>query len=238
MGDKMDNSKQELEKQSDELGSQVDVDKTKRKFSKAGLAVPVLMTLANRPAWGNANTQCQVSGFNSLAVVGNKVSGVTYDPNESCGARFDWATNENRKNWPIPCIAVDKRKDADKVIFYRVFSSGANVDYPSLVDVATANPGSVFKVSDIFPSFSGDKTIYDAIRRVSNSNATPEQIFLGTMLSLYMSSDKGGYSALSKAQIVDLYDAFKSSGGSYEITPGVTWTITEFDAYLAYLKLH
>mgnify|MGYP000123054761 CR=1 FL=1 len=240
MGDKMNNSEQELEKQSDELGSQIDIDKTKRKFSKAGLAVPVLMTLANRPAWGNANTQCQVSGFNSLAVVGNKVSGVTYDPNESCGARFDWATNENRKNWPMPCIAVDKKnnKTTTNIVTYTVYSSGANVDYLSLAEVATANPGSIFKVSDIFSSFSGNKTIYDAIRRVSNSNATSEQIFLGNMLSLYMSSDKGGYSALSKAQIVDLYDVFKSSGGSYEITPGVTWTITEFDAYLAYLKLH
>jgi len=239
----MNNSEQKLEKQSDELGSQVDVDKTKRKFSKAGMAVPVLMTLANRPAWGNANTQCQVSGFNSLAVGGNKVSGVIYKSDESCGARFDWAANGNRNNWPMSYIAVDKKnnKTTTNIVTYTVYSSDPKVVYLSLAEVETANPGSTFRVKDIFPSYpDADKTIYDALRKYINTNNQlgAKQKFLGQMLSLYMSSDNGQFSALSKLQIVDLYDIFNSSGGSYEITPGVTWTRIEFDAYLYYLETH
>ncbi len=211
------------------------IDKSKRKFSKVGVAAPVIMALANRPAWGNANTQCQISGFNSLTVVGNQVSGVTYNPNESCGARFDWATNQNRGSWPSPYIAVDRRSSGAT---FRVYSSGAHVDYLSLAAVATANPGKIFKVSGIFSSFTGNKTIYDAIRRASNPNATTNQIFLGDMLSLYLSNIAGGYTALSTTQIVAIYEAFQASGSSFEVKPGITWTSMDFDNYLAYLKSH
>jgi len=227
----MSDNSQEQENTEGVTDNHAKVDKSRRKFSKAGVVAPILITLANRPAWGNANSQCQISGFNSLAVIGNQVSGVTYNPNESCGARFDWATNSNRGTWPSPYIAVETVTSGS---LYRVYSGGAQADYLFLALVEAANLGKSYKVSDIFSSFTDPTvTIYDIL-----SGNTASQQFLSDMLSLYFSSIAGGFTALSTTQIVNIYNAFQVSGSSFEVQPGIIWTSTDFDSYLAYLKSH
>lgn len=67
--------------------SQRAVNRSRRAFAKLGAAAtPVIMTLANRPAWGSPQrTKCTVSGFNSAAIGNNAVvfSG-TVNINETC----------------------------------------------------------------------------------------------------------------------------------------------------------
>lgn len=46
------------------------VSNSRRSFAKAGLIAPVMLSLANRPAWG-ASFRCTVSGFDSLATIGS-----------------------------------------------------------------------------------------------------------------------------------------------------------------------
>jgi len=47
-------------------------NKSRRSFAKAGIMAPVMMSLINRPAWGNS-VRCTVSGFGSLATIGSGV---------------------------------------------------------------------------------------------------------------------------------------------------------------------
>ena len=46
------------------------LNNSRRSFAKAGLIAPVMLSLANRPAWG-ASFRCTVSGFDSLATIGS-----------------------------------------------------------------------------------------------------------------------------------------------------------------------
>ncbi len=46
------------------------ISDSRRKFAKTGLIAPVILSLANRPAWG-ASFRCTVSGFDSLATIGS-----------------------------------------------------------------------------------------------------------------------------------------------------------------------
>ena len=45
-------------------------NKSRRSFAKAGIIAPVMLSLANRPAWGAVNHRCNVSGWSSVPVVG------------------------------------------------------------------------------------------------------------------------------------------------------------------------
>lgn len=64
---------------------------TRRRFASAGFAAPVILTLANRPAFGAV---CTVSGFAST-----NPSGVARHGSDSCGGRGPdhWTTDGN---WP------------------------------------------------------------------------------------------------------------------------------------------
>lgn len=45
-------------------------NQSRRSFAKAGIIAPVIMSLANRPAWGDVTHRCNVSGWASVPVVG------------------------------------------------------------------------------------------------------------------------------------------------------------------------
>jgi len=214
----------------------VDVDKTKRKFSKAGVVAPIILTLANRPAWGNAQTKCAISGFDSLAIEGNKVSGITFDTNESCGALLSdtaWTSDSGRVSWPINYIPAHvTNSSAGK---YEVYTPSGTATYnnQNQFDTAFPIPPSMIYVYQIFNSHPDpSETIYDAL--ISASSAQ----FLKDMLSLYLSRENGAYTVLSTADITSIYDAFKDGGGNYEVKAGYTWTSTDFDNYLDYLRTH
>ncbi|TXL02754.1 hypothetical protein BMR07_17090 [Methylococcaceae bacterium CS1] len=73
-------------KENNEIKEELDkspkrVDTKWRSLAKAGMVAPIMMTLANRPAWG-ANVRCTISGFNSVEFAGG--SGDLGD-SSSCG---------------------------------------------------------------------------------------------------------------------------------------------------------
>lgn len=61
-----------LPEHSEQSTENVAVDKSRRTFAKAGVVAPVIMTLANRSAWGGGKRSCgTISGFQSYAKAGN-----------------------------------------------------------------------------------------------------------------------------------------------------------------------
>lgn len=75
-------------KAGNQSGSDLDTElkqpnKSRRSIAKAGIMAPVMLSLANRPAWG-ANVRCTVSGFGSLATIGSGVM-----PSETGGCDYD-----------------------------------------------------------------------------------------------------------------------------------------------------
>jgi len=74
-----------------------EVNTKRRSFTKVGAVAPVILTLANRPAWGGVRTMCSVSGFDSAVVKNptNQLFSGNVPVNEQCGgvhARGYWAT--------------------------------------------------------------------------------------------------------------------------------------------------
>ncbi|OAI26130.1 MULTISPECIES: hypothetical protein [Methylomonas] len=81
-------------------GKQV-IDKSRRKFAKAGVAVPVILTLANRPAWGGGTggvDECTISGFHSIGPNRTAYSGnIVTNP----GPRPPKHYCDNPSQWPL-----------------------------------------------------------------------------------------------------------------------------------------
>ena len=76
MGDDMSVENKEQEHIDGQTDSHVDVDKSKRKFSKAGIVSPVILGLASRPSWVMAADNCSFQA----AVSGN----ISVTPTTSC----------------------------------------------------------------------------------------------------------------------------------------------------------
>ncbi len=63
-----------VEKQVVDVGiPQKRVNKSRRSFAAKGIIAPIVLSLANRPAWG-ASFRCTVSGFDSLATIGSGIA--------------------------------------------------------------------------------------------------------------------------------------------------------------------
>jgi len=107
------------------------VNTKRRSFAKAGVVAPVILTLANRPAWGGVRTMCSVSGFDS-AVVNNGETNFSGDVpvDEVCSGvhiRGYWATNGIT---PIPPTQVTPIAgfDLTNTVFNSVFLVSTNND--------------------------------------------------------------------------------------------------------------
>jgi len=227
VGDNMSDNNQEQENIDSVVDDQIEVDKSKRKFSKAGIAAPVVMILANRPAWGNANTKCAVSGFDSLDVKNNAVSGVTYDSTETCGAVFDWETDANKCSWPNGYRAIK----VNSTNINKYDGCKKNIDGTFVWQDKQLLPvfnldGDKYFINDIFPIYSSNTTIFEELQNGID-------IFLQDMISLYLSSVNGTYGFLTTDEIVDAY----TSSGNISVG-GVSWSSSDFDGYLTYLKNH
>jgi len=70
-------SNENKEQKSIENDVNVTVDKSKRKFSKAGLAAPVIMTLASKPVFAMQGLSNMISGNTSHAVLDNRTGGMS-----------------------------------------------------------------------------------------------------------------------------------------------------------------
>lgn len=74
------------------------VNKSRRSFSKWGVAAPVIMTLANRSAWAETNT-CTPSGFQSARA--GIASHTTTRSNPNWLSPIGWKSID-KATWPVP----------------------------------------------------------------------------------------------------------------------------------------
>lgn len=93
---------------------------TRRRFASAGFAAPIILTLANRPAFGAV---CTVSGFAST-----NPSGIARHGSDSCGGRGPGHWTD--ENWPT-AFPPDTR-------FREVFGGSSESSEMSLQDVVLA----------------------------------------------------------------------------------------------------
>ena len=76
-----------------------EVDKSKRKFSKAGLAAPVIMTLTSQSALAIVPNRCTISGFSSVTP-----SGVERHTVDSCGGIVPGGETFSPGGWGSPDV--------------------------------------------------------------------------------------------------------------------------------------
>jgi len=124
-------SNENKEQESIENDVNVDVDKSKRKFSKAGLAAPVIMTLASKPVWAR-DINCTYSGSMS----GNMSQ---VDDQECAGEGLSpgyWSQHE--ENWykAIPELNYVGINTFFKDVFYDSISieAGGGPDRPEILN--------------------------------------------------------------------------------------------------------
>jgi len=86
------------------LDSERSVDKSRRSFSKKGLIAPVIMTLANRSAWGAREVDlCTQSGFTSFTAASSQTpvynKRVFTPPPNSKNSYSNLPTDLKNKQW-------------------------------------------------------------------------------------------------------------------------------------------
>jgi len=233
MGDDMSVENKEQEHIDGQTDSHVDVDKSKRKFSKAGLAAPVIMTLANRPAWGAVErSMCAISGFNSLGALDPAdISGVPVALLENCGVHLSpghWQAESWKHEWPEGYKAAFLRNDQK----YDVYSGGHQGPKREVYTYEMLPTGSIYFVNEVFTASSSTATLFDEV----NQHTSTDQ-YLRHMIGLFLAAKDGGLNVLTAGQIVSIYND-TLSGGTAEVMPGVNWDQTQMSYYINYLMAH
>lgn len=164
--------KEEVSPESQKSGR--NIDNSRRSFSKKGLIAPVIMTLANRSAWG-ANA-CLATGFQSYAAAvanGQVLSHAAPDLTATVGWKSPrsgapqgssdgWADDGNLSSWPSGIIPL-RRKAGNAVRFQRWDSnsnSWINSDNFTITEARALGTGFVNQLLGIGSS---TRTIYDAM---------------------------------------------------------------------------
>jgi hypothetical protein len=154
------------------------VDKSRRSFSKKGLVAPVIMTLANRSAWG-ANA-CVGSGFGSYSIAVTKpshsalvpISGWKQPKNGLPVARDGWY--ELPGSWPAGFSPVHKLPTAPNPAEpEKIYTSpiGAWSSEKTIAEVLVFYPSTVVFVTQLgtgYTAFDPTLTIYDALNAGGN----------------------------------------------------------------------
>ncbi|WP_446810202.1 hypothetical protein ACH50O_00965 [Methylomonas sp. 2BW1-5-20] len=234
------------------------IDKTRRTFTKVGVVAPVIMTLANRPAWGSGTkVDCQVSGFTSLHVKGNgAVSGVTQTGScgfSQCTPKF-WhdncgLTGYGADKWPKSCapgqddgtITVRTSSGSRTYKCYRV-----NQSYrPSWTPVSASTPNRIREdnmdqtsrkcfMNSAFAYGTDSSALWT---KLHNSLTSNESLCLAALLSAKKKEEDSDPSyvdfPLSVADCKKVYAAV-SSNTSCDLGSGV-WTAQQCVDFLNYI---
>jgi hypothetical protein len=139
------------------------MDKSRRSFAKKSAAIaPVIMTLANRSAWGGTN-MCSQSGFQSFAAPGAVLSNVAHVKNTNW--RNPNGTNgwSSTTSWPVGFGRATKIAPGGNIKFTSADWSG-NKDLSYVQDLENGSGAKKYLVNPTF-STSADKnlTLLDAL---------------------------------------------------------------------------
>jgi hypothetical protein len=142
------------------------IDRSKRKLTQAGgLAVPAILTLANRPAWGT--DICTPSGFDSVNAPGALASQATPLRNEKWLTPSAWRAEKPKTgSTVIACNVAYLKKDTSKKDKYQQVSGfnlwGSSPSSKSESEIRKNYSQLIF----VDQLIGGDKvsvTIYDAL---------------------------------------------------------------------------
>jgi len=237
VGDDMSDKNKEQESVDSVTDNQTGVDKSKRKFSKAGMAAPVIMTLANRPAWGaSGRSMCAISGFDSLGALDPAdISGVPVALNENCGTHLSpghWQGSGWKHEWPTGYMAANLISDGEFAGQYEVYSGGHQGPKRETYTYPMLPSGSIYFVKEVFTESSSSATLFDEVNQITSTDQ-----YLRHMIGLFLAAKEGGLTVLTAAQIVSIYNG-TFSGGSVEVMPGVNWNQAQMSYYINYLMAH
>lgn len=155
------------------------IDESRRSFSKRGLIAPVILTLANRSAWG-ANA-CIGSGFQSYAAAkadGRVISHAAVNsdtntgwkkPRQNLPATPGDGWYEAYQTWPKGLIPVRRNGTANE---YEVFTAGA---------WKKRNNGQFYTRNQVRSTFSGDKAFIDQLITGGSAVNTIYDVLGGTV---------------------------------------------------------
>ena len=147
-----------------------EVDKSKRKFSKAGLAAPVIMTLTSQSALANDPNRCTISGFSSVTP-----SGVARHEVVNCGGIVPDGEGFSPGGWGRPDVG-NGNSDGNRSQWYSTGNapnprngSGNSNFSPSTASASAPGQDPVpTAFSTIFVHSSRTDSLHDAILDTSN----------------------------------------------------------------------
>jgi len=223
VGDEMNDKNKKQENIEGVTENHTEVDKSKRKFSKAGMATPLIMTLTTQSALASGTNKCTISGFGSITP-----SGVARHEVVNCGGIVPGGEGFSPGGWSQPDVG-NGNSDGNRLQWYSTghapnprngsgnlnFSpSTANPSSPGQDPVATAF-NTVFTHSSRPDSFS----LHDAILDTSNQlDRHAAANFLNAVLLTW-----GAPGHISASEIVNLH---------YEVLNGISpYTESEVIAF-------
>lgn len=188
------------------------VDKSKRKFSKAGMAAPVIMTLTSQSALGVTN-KCTISGFHSVTP-----SGVERHTVESCGGIVPGGEGFSPGGWGQPDVG-NGNSDGNRTQWYSTSNApnprngNGNTSYSP----DTANPSAPGQdpvatlFNSIFTHSSRTGSLHDAI--LDTSNQLDRHAAANYLNAVLLSWGSPGH--ISASEIVNLHFEVLNSTSQY-----------------------
>jgi len=217
--------KNDLSKIDDESSS---VNKKRRSLTKTGLAAPVIMCLANRPAFGAV---CTVSGF--ISATPGDLSSQRHVV-DSCGGFSPgaWCTPYNGDGswleitWDTLVWTPGGPETKLKISVHGVNEGLGN---RSITRFPSDPAGTTMATAFGYNGYLGSESMYDVLWM--GGTADPEQ-FGAHIVAALLNAAKNIYPAntLTVAKVRDMYKQL--STGTYEAAPGVFWSRATTVAYI------
>lgn len=219
-----------MEQDKDKIKKSSAVSSRRKFLTKAGIAAPVVLTMASKPAFGA--TVCNISGFASVTP-----SGIARHTTQSCGgfSHGAWKNPDNgnsngdgnRQHWYDAGIAPEPRprKNHPDWTGNDNFATQPGVAITSDRDKKRQDPpATMFK--DVFTHMTSDERTYEA---VIEDNGSFDQFAAQTVLNaLYFNwgpLDK----KISAPDVVKLHEAHVKGWSSFQTTAGNTVDLTGID---------
>jgi hypothetical protein len=186
------------------------VEKRRRFIKGAGIAAPVIMALANRPAFGAV---CTVSGFISVdpgnvsaqghvvSVCGGRSPGKYKNPYNGSGS---WPSGYNPGG---PTSAVN----------------------PEGYQKRPTPAGTLMKEGFGYDGLLKDMTMYDVLW--VNGATDPNQLYAHLVAALFNALNGLYVNGLTETEIKDMYQQM-STAGTYQAAPGVSWNAITLVGFL------
>lgn len=222
-----------MEQDKDKLVKSETISSRRKFLTKAGVVAPVMLTMANKPAFGA--TVCNISGFTSVTP-----SGMKRHTMQSCGgySHGAWKNPDNgngngdgnRQHWYDAGIAPEPRERSNHPDWTGNPKFATPPGVPIISDVSKKRqdpPATMF--SDVFVHMAGDSRTFE---EVIEANGSLDQFAAQTLLNaLYFgwSGDK-----ISPEDVILLHEAHVNGRTSFRNHAGSTVSIVGIDVKAFY----